>query len=666
MTLKQKIRTVELMRKKFFNERGAIPVGIAVLLLVTSLVGLVAGYKAVQTPTKTKSQATSCATFTEVRQNPVNLNAGDSFTCLATLNSQFANSRTIACGWSKNGGWPQTGGRWDSPRCDGVNCSFGIRMDNSIDSSANYELVAFDNASGCGPSTGKRVLLSINRPSGPPPTQPPLPPGSGRCFYLTAQFNKTQDGDFDAWVSFNSDDTSGFNDIQLFRNDAYVAGYNRWNKANGPFTYEPGQYTGGRIPAGSTIKFSGRDDNCGDRGNYDSIDCTLNADGSVTSITPNRCFRKGGLPPALTATRSPQTTTPPVVPTNTPVPPSQIPLSPTPSPMPACGISLNSECCYSGTPCRYPLVCKYVSGKGNICVYPPEIDCGYEGLDCCPPEAGQDRCKTSELECSHNKCVLKPTATPRPTVTPVPPCGAYIDNYCCLGMTCSNPTLECRYSATRRTMTCQPRAAPTAPPGETCGHLDLECCQIGSQCHDPILKCENGFCRYNPPTRTSQLPNIIQKAVETVNQLFVGKSAQPAKPSPTSLSGKVRVNNSTFASVEKVMVTLYSDKEASENSLLQETQVNLTNKEGTFEFGNLENKEYYLVAFARTSGNEVYSSEKATAKVGQKVNLTINIGEQGLRYAIKMTQELGTTLRTQISGIPVVGPFIEMFIISAF
>ncbi len=119
-----------------------------------------------------QSKASGCTNVGQVI-DPGQLNPGADFTCSATLLDN-PGSRTMACGWSKNGGWPQTGGRWVNPTCVGLNCSFGIKMEGPIDASATYELVVFDTSAGCGPTGqgSKRITLHLAG-AAPPPTDVP-------------------------------------------------------------------------------------------------------------------------------------------------------------------------------------------------------------------------------------------------------------------------------------------------------------------------------------------------------------------------------------------------------------------------------------------------------------------------------------------------------------
>lgn len=780
MTAKNKNRIVELMGKKFFDEHGAIPVGIAILLLVTSLVGLAAGYKAVQTPTQTQSKAASM-TCDQLKACPAGSTKG--VNCFPDAN----------CLDTKPG--PCAYGTWiyDCTKNPNYQCT-----DRSVLVGVPYwcDGTVYHNMNNFGECTNK-----CPAPTSSPnqPTQPPLPQGSNNCFYLTAQISNIGD----VWVTFNpagSPPITG--DIELIRNNAGVAGPNRWYQTDGSFTFHPGSYLPyQKVTLGSSVNFTGRMDACGERGNRDDITCSLSADGNTVSGTTGRCFKYGTGTGGVGATNTPipprATNTPqPGQPSNTPIP-SATECNPlTITVMNDTGMKLsdmsvkipnqqwrtdnNGQVKFGGvlktrglsyeviddenyyltnsgtlnlidygcdqtirlnrsgqvqkmtfwgnnstflgnliaprTIIRawvtseqyvcgstmvtqagsYKLSCEINTTKLTIAINEPisftirppsdSYDSALvaRGPDPATWESGAGRnveLATSQTELQEwvNFWGLNSTLDEKPI-----PVGAVVEAYTIDGTRCGSYTV---IEAGRYGLQCEKKPNVTWPKdsritflingfiAQTKGPDDPIWTSNGDGKNVELNALSTSSVQAAPPPAAavqqgapgaSQWANRLSSAVRAAKQIFTGASPQPEKPLPTSISGKVRVNNSTFASVEKVMVALYSDKEASSASLLQETQVNLTNKEGTFEFGNLENKEYYLVAFARTSGNKVYSSEKATAKIGQKVNLTINIGEQGLRYTLKKTQELGTTARARLSTLPVVGPFIEMFIISAF
>ncbi len=165
-----------------FYKRGEIAtvltIGMVIVLSIASIVSSVLLGK--KQTTTSKAGGGDCAQILNVSYTPNPLGSGQDFTCFATIDSGHAGSYNISCGWSKNGGWPQTGGRWEGATCNGVNCSFGIRMDTfSASTSDNYELVGFDFSSGCGPANGKRISIQLSGLVVPTatnvPTQPPGP-----------------------------------------------------------------------------------------------------------------------------------------------------------------------------------------------------------------------------------------------------------------------------------------------------------------------------------------------------------------------------------------------------------------------------------------------------------------------------------------------------------
>ncbi len=131
----------------------------------------------------------NCIKIVDIK-DPGILTPGQQFWCQVTIDGAYADSQNVACGWSRNGGWPQTGGYWwEGANCTGTNCTFGIKMDNPINPADTYELVAFDfriapNIPQCGPQTGIRIPIkysfnSSNTDPLKPPGQPistPIPP----------------------------------------------------------------------------------------------------------------------------------------------------------------------------------------------------------------------------------------------------------------------------------------------------------------------------------------------------------------------------------------------------------------------------------------------------------------------------------------------------------
>ncbi len=119
--------------------------------------------------TPPRPYAGDCANIKSVSYTPSGaLDGNQAFTCQATIDQ--ADSNNIACGWSKNGGWPLTGGRWENVGCKGTDCSFGIQTEKDIDKNATYELVAFDARWNCGPNRGMKIPLQMKGVT-PIPTQ---------------------------------------------------------------------------------------------------------------------------------------------------------------------------------------------------------------------------------------------------------------------------------------------------------------------------------------------------------------------------------------------------------------------------------------------------------------------------------------------------------------
>ena len=137
-----------------------ITLGTLIVLGFSSLVSVVF-LKKTQT---IKTKAAGCSQVSSVSYSG-NVAAGQTFTCLASTDG--ASRYTMACGISKNGGWPY-GMR--SGSCSGTRCTFSVKMDDQIEAGAVYELVAFDFRSDCGPNTGKKITLNVSGAQ-PQPTQ---------------------------------------------------------------------------------------------------------------------------------------------------------------------------------------------------------------------------------------------------------------------------------------------------------------------------------------------------------------------------------------------------------------------------------------------------------------------------------------------------------------
>ena len=137
-----------------------ITLGTLIVLGVSSLVSTVF-LKKTQT---IKTKAAGCSQVLSVSYSG-NVAAGQTFTCLASTDG--ASRYTMACGISKNGGWPY-GMR--SGSCSGTRCTFSVKMDDQVEAGAVYELVAFDFRTECGPNTGKKITLNVSGAQ-PQPTQ---------------------------------------------------------------------------------------------------------------------------------------------------------------------------------------------------------------------------------------------------------------------------------------------------------------------------------------------------------------------------------------------------------------------------------------------------------------------------------------------------------------
>ncbi|MBI2616505.1 hypothetical protein HYW55_00010 [Candidatus Gottesmanbacteria bacterium] len=158
------------MKKTFFSQKGEIALAASIASFGLMLVGLIAGTFLAQNQTQLQSEASGCATISSVSQTPNSeLELGQDFTCNVTIDSAHSGSRDISCGWSENGDWPQTGGRWEGATCNGVNCSFGIAAPSEVKEDAIYELVGFDMSSSCGPPTGLRTSMKLKGAEEAPP-----------------------------------------------------------------------------------------------------------------------------------------------------------------------------------------------------------------------------------------------------------------------------------------------------------------------------------------------------------------------------------------------------------------------------------------------------------------------------------------------------------------
>jgi len=102
-----------------------------------------------------KVKATACSQVHSVSYEG-DVGPGKIFTCRADTDG--TSRYTMACGISKNGAWPMG---MKSGACSGKKCVFQVKMDDQIDTSAIYELVAFDFRNNCGPASGKRTGLRV-------------------------------------------------------------------------------------------------------------------------------------------------------------------------------------------------------------------------------------------------------------------------------------------------------------------------------------------------------------------------------------------------------------------------------------------------------------------------------------------------------------------------
>lgn len=311
---------------KYLNSRsrGEISTGVAIFILITSLIGLVAGYQAVQTPTGDKAKAASCPQVQSV-SFPQSLASGQDFKCTVIVESAHANSSSMTCGWSKNGGWPQNGGRWQNATCNGTTCTFDIRMDPNLDPAANYEIVGYDFRSECGPTANGSKRIAITQPASTPTGGSPIC-NTDSCTSCILQ-NRP---DLLPFYQSNGWDISCNNQPAIKNNWCQIS----------------------------------------------PNDCQL--------ISTTACLSQCSSSTPTTVPSEPDPTQAPQ-PTNTPRPSS----TPTPTP-----------------------------------TTPPDADCGYYNLPCCPvPKVGNQSgtCVLSTLTCNNNyTCVAKSTPTITPSYTPTP------------------------------------------------------------------------------------------------------------------------------------------------------------------------------------------------------------------------------------------------------
>ena len=149
------------------NKKGEIATIVTLSsLVVLGVISLLSSYF-FKKKIRIRSQATTyCSRVDLVTFTPSQVQPGQTFTC--NISGLITNQYTMACGWSKNGGWPQG---QISGSCSGNNCRFQVKMEDQVDPNAIYELVGFDYRGECGPNTGKRVSLDVAGVS-PKPSQP--------------------------------------------------------------------------------------------------------------------------------------------------------------------------------------------------------------------------------------------------------------------------------------------------------------------------------------------------------------------------------------------------------------------------------------------------------------------------------------------------------------
>ena len=150
------------MKKKFLKGEIAtvVALGTLIILGISSFVSTIF----LKNKNTSTTKAAGCSQVFDVSYSG-DIGAGKTFTCKASTDG--TSPYTMACGVSKNGGWPMG---MISGSCSRRNCSFSVKMDDQIDSNAIYELVAFDFRTDCGPNTGKRITLNVSG-SQPQPTQ---------------------------------------------------------------------------------------------------------------------------------------------------------------------------------------------------------------------------------------------------------------------------------------------------------------------------------------------------------------------------------------------------------------------------------------------------------------------------------------------------------------
>lgn len=119
-------------------------------------------------PFKPVHAQSGCATITSVSVTTSSLdpNSNNSFDCSVGVDDRHAGSRTIACGISINGSWPQNYCPSDTnfKGWNGSTAKYGCTVPSgAVASSDKVEIVGFDFAGDCGPDGGKKEAISIKK-----------------------------------------------------------------------------------------------------------------------------------------------------------------------------------------------------------------------------------------------------------------------------------------------------------------------------------------------------------------------------------------------------------------------------------------------------------------------------------------------------------------------
>lgn len=613
------------------------------------------------------------------------------------------------------------------------------------------------------------IAAGINAIKQPTRTTPQAQESS--CFYLSAQISDIGD----AFVTFNSYDSSGFDDIYLLRGTTLVAGPNRWNKSQA-FTYSP-PWTGAKLnTSGETVTFTGRDDNCGSRGNASTISCTLHANGSVTGT---RCSQYGGGGGQTPPTQPPQATNPPsgnvqacsgnsctdciltyrsdilpyyrdtggwdiscgnqnaivanwcnLDPTGcntvkrnycaprcgtisipSPTPTKPVGSIPSNTPVPK---QCNSGNCYTDCLCKFgdniatKTYCDFtcanptntpIPSKTPTPTPPQNANCGYPGLNCCtrPPLCFVGECNQSTFNCEtpsnpppdqeNEGSTITATVgisgdNPRVNEVSVFICGAGGVKQPCVGQNAQKKNNSEWFIYLR-----SDGNGSLIKQGEK--YIVLKAVaydQSGktlAQTHDselenfPVTAPATVNFRLSIPESNNQQPQvqkpIVERAVEKVQEVIFNKPPEPVGEAvPTAISGKVKINNSTNKSVFSSYVVLYD-----ENKQALEPTANALS--GSYSFNGLTSQDYIVKAWVRTTDGSWYQNNPCTpvgddydcrVKPGQTKDLAVDIGPQGPRALFLKAQDTSQNfvrnIKQTVENLPIIGPFIQIFIISAF